>query len=354
MKMFSVKVLGSIDIINSNNKKGVLSSQMKVKDILNLHKIDKAVNRDISYVRIPKIIKYIENEDTNMGIFFPAFVFSFREDPIPYYKNHFELEIPPNEKLIVIDGQHRIKALENYAAKIEDESRKELFLNSSLTVQIYFGLSIEDEKRLFADINSNAKKVSMSLITKFDSRDILNVLVTELYTLCDSLQVVKIDFEKSRLVRPNNDYFATSMRLKGLISLILFGKKSLNKNDLDIIKSQYDDIISFLNRLFEELFLVLPPNPGNVLDSILGHYGTQQALGYYIHSAIVISNNNLISWVNNWEEDIEELGSIDWSVNNPLWKKFLDINRKNTPYEYFSISEFAADELYSVIKKQLY
>lgn len=352
--MLGVKVLGTIDIINSNNKKGVLSSQMKIKDILSLHKIDKTVNRDISYSRIPKIIKYIENEDTKTGIFFPAFVFSFRGDPLPYYHNDFELEIPTNEKLIVIDGQHRIKALETYIEKIDKDNQKELFLNSSITVQIYFGLNIEDEKRLFADINSNAKRVSMSLITKFDSRDILNVLVTELYNVCDALQVSKIDFEKSRLVRPNNDYFATSMRLKGLVSLILFGKKSLNKSDLDILKDQYDDVISFLNKLFEELFNALPPNPGNVLDYILGHYGTQQALGYYIYNSIIINNNKVIRWINNWEEDIEQLGSIDWSIKNPSWKKFLDITRKNTPYEYFVISEFAADELYEIIKKQLY
>ncbi|MGG0386330.1 DNA sulfur modification protein DndB [Priestia filamentosa] len=352
--MFDVKVLGAIDIINSNNAKGVLSSQMKIKDVLNLYKIDKTVNRDVSYLRIPKIVRYIENENTNTGIFFPAFVFSFRGDPLPYYRDEFELQIPSNEKLIVIDGQHRIKALEKYVETIEEDSQKELFLNSSVTVQIYFGLSINDEKRLFADINSNAKRVSMSLITKFDSRDILNVLVTELYNVSDALQVAKIDFEKSRLVRPSNDYFATSMRLKGLISLILFGKKTLNKKDLDILKDQYDDIISFLNRLFEELFNVLPANPGDVLSSILGHYGTQQALGYYIHNSIIINNKDMIGWVSNWEEDIEQLGAIDWTLNNPSWKKFLSITRKNTPYEYFVINEFAADQIYEIIKKDLY
>jgi len=352
--MFDVKILGTIDIINSNNEKGVLSSQMKVKDILALYEIDKSVNRDISYSRIPNIVRYIENEDAKIGIFFPAFVFSFRGNPLPYYHNNFELEVPVNKKLIVIDGQHRIKALERYFETIKDEGQKELILNSCLTVQIYFGLSTTDEKKLFADINSNAKKVSMSLITRFDSRDVLNVLVTELYSVSDSLQVAKIDFEKSRLARPNNDYFSTSMRLKGLIAIILFGKKSLNKKELEILQKQYDDIISFLNKLFEELFNALPSNPGNVLNSIVGHYATQQALGYYIHNSIILKNNNLISWVNNWEEEIEQLNSIDWSINNPLWKKFLVVNRKNTSYEYFVISEFAADQLYEIIKKQLY
>lgn len=349
-----MKVLGTIDIINSNNEKGVLSSQMRVKDILGLHEIDKTINRDISYSRLPKIVSYLEDEDTKTGIFFPAFVFSFRGNPLPYYHNNFELEIPEDKRLIVIDGQHRIKALERYIEKISETSKKELILNSCLTVQIYFGLTLEDEKRLFADINSNAKKVSMSLITKFDSRDILNVLITELYNVSDALQVAKIEFEKSRLARPNNDAFSTSMRLKGLVAIILFGKKSLNSRELEILKKQYDDVISFLSKLFEELFRALPTNPGNVLKSILGHYGTQQALGYYIHNSIILRNSNTVSWVNNWEEEIEQLGSIDWTVTNPLWKKFLDVNRKNTSYEYFVISEFSADKLYEVIKKQLY
>jgi len=352
--MSGVKVLGTIDIINSNNEKGVLSSQMKVKDILSLYEVDKNINRDISYFRLPKIVQYIESEDTKMGIFFPAFVFSFRGNPLSYYHNNFELDIPSDKKLIVIDGQHRIKALERYIETIGDEAKKALVLNSSLTVQIYFGLNTKDEKRLFADINSNAKKVSMSLITKFDSRDILNVLVTELYSVSNSLQVVKIEFEKSRLARPNNDAFSTSMRLKDLVAIILFGKKSLNVKDLEILKNHYDDVISFLNKLFEELFKALPQNPGNVYNFILGHYGTQQAIGQYIHNSIILRNSNLISWVNNWEEEIEQLSSIDWSVNNPLWKKFLSVTRKNTPYEYFVISEFSADKLYEIIKKQLY
>ncbi|MBY0180759.1 DNA sulfur modification protein DndB [Bacillus subtilis] len=350
--MSTVTIFGTIDIINGNKEKGMLSSQMKIRDILELYKIDKNINRDISYGRIPKIVKYLENQDNEMGIFFPAMVFSFRGNPINYYSKDFELELPLEKKLIVIDGQHRIKAMERLLENTDDKNRREKILNSFLTVQIYFGLQIEDEKNLFADINSNVKKVSMSLITKFDTRDVLNVLVTELYEVCDALQTAKIEFNKSRLARPGNDYFSTSSRLKELISIILFGKKNPNQKDTANLTQQYDDIIVFLDKLFTELFRNLPPNPGNVLENILGHYATQHALGYYINDAIII-NETKIEWITSWEEDIEALSQISWNVTNSLWKKFLIVTRKNTPYEYSTIEEYQSNQLFDVIKNEI-
>jgi len=350
--MSTVSLFGTIDIINGNKEKGILSSQMKIGDILELYKIDKNTNRDISYGRIPKIVKYLENQGNEMGIFFPALVFSFRGNPINYYSKDFELELPFEKKLIVMDGQHRIKAIERFLENTNDIDKKTKMLNSFLTVQIYFGLQIDDEKNLFADINSNVKKVSMSLITKFDTRDALNVLVTELYNVCDALQIAKIEFNKSRLARPANDYFSTSSRLKEFISITLFGKKSPNKKDIANLAIQYDDIIVFLDKLFSELFRNLPPYPGNVLDNILGHYATQHALGYYLHDAI-ITDDTKIDWIINWEEEIETLSDISWKVNNPLWKKFLITNRKNTPYEYTKIEEYQSKQLFELIKKEI-
>lgn len=350
--MSTVSIYGTIDIINSNKEKGILSSQMQIKDVLKLYKIDKDINRDISYGRIPKIVKYLENQDNTLGIYFPALVFSFRGNPVNYYSKDFELKLPLDKKLIVIDGQHRIKALERFLEETNDIHQKEKILSTLLTVQIYFGLQTEDEKNLFADINSNVKKVSMSLITKFDTRDVLNVLVTELVQVSDALQTAKIEFNKNRLARPVNDYFSTSSRLKEFISLILFGKKAPNKKETTFLMQQYDDIIVFLDKLFSELFNNLPPDPGNVLKSILGHYATQQAIGYYIHEKIIIEGIK-IEWIINWEEEIEYLSLISWEVTNPLWRKFLVTTRKNTSLEYLTIEEYQANNLFNILKKEI-
>lgn len=347
--MSSVTLFGNIDIINNNKKKGMLSSNMRIRDILKIYKIDKRVNRDISYGRIPKIVNYIETADTKLGIYFPALVFSFKGNPANYYSKDFELEIPFEKKLIVIDGQHRIKAIEKYLDNTKEINKKELILESCLTVQIYFGLQEDEEQTLFADINSNVKKVSMSLITKFDTRDALNVLVTDLHVICEPLQNAKIEFEKSRLARPKNNYFSTSARLKEFISIILFGKKSPNKKEIICLKEQYDDVFVFLDKLFSELFRILPSNPGNVLENILGHYATQQALGYYLNNNIMESGVN-IKWITDWEEEVESLSYINWSVNKPYWKRFLMTTRKNTPHEYKVIEEYRSKELFEQIK----
>ncbi|WP_329955383.1 DNA sulfur modification protein DndB, partial [Bacillus amyloliquefaciens] len=83
----------------------------------------------------------------------------------------------------VIDGQHRIKGMEYLLKTIVDTERKEQVLNSIVSAQIYFGLSDKDQKNVFVDINSNAKRVSMSLISKYDTREVMRVLIRDIYQI---------------------------------------------------------------------------------------------------------------------------------------------------------------------------
>ncbi len=353
--MFNIKAYGTIGLINSSNDKAIMTSQLKVRDILNIYRIDSTINRDLSYNRLPQITKYIEDMDNHIGIFLPSLVFSFPENPHFYYNpQNQELEIPSDLKLAVIDGQHRIKALERLTSKSNIErEKKDKILDSYMTVQIYFGLTQDDEKRLFADINSNARRVSMSLVTSYDTRDIMNVLVNELYNSSSALQAAQIEFNKSKILRPNNIHFSTSARLRKLINLLIFGKRSLsNKNEIQV-KNQYDDIFSFLDKFFSVLFNVLPTTPGDVLKYVLGHEALQYALSLYLHSKIIVSSEQKISWIDNWEDEIEEIGLIDWSIKNQIWHPYMITARNNSPYAFKAFIDSNPNELLKIIQNEV-
>lgn len=353
--MSDVIAIGNINTLINKTDKGFMTTQLKVKDILQIYIIDRTVNRDLGYHRIPKLVKYFDSIDNAVGIFLPAIVLSFRSDPSSCYdKEESTLLIHENKKLAVIDGQHRIKGLEQFLNKNNISlEKKEKIKNSYLTVQIYFGLTKENERELFTDINTNGKKVSMSLITKYDTRDILNILVKELYYSSDNLQAAKVEFNKSRIVRPSNITFITSVRLKKFISFTLFKKEMPNKSEEKQIKKQYDDIFSFFNKLFFVLFSILPTNPGDVKKYVLGHEPIQNAIALYLNKSIIIDDESQIKWLKTWKDDVEQLGRINWSVKNRDWYSYMIPARKNTPYEYQSFIETSTLDLLDVIMRKL-
>lgn len=353
--MSNILARGTINTLVNRNDRGIMSTQLSIEEVLAIYTIDHGINRDLGYHRLPKIVKYLDSMDSPIGIYLPSIVLSFREDPNFYYDvNTSTLKIEKDNKVAVIDGQHRIKGIEQYLNKssIDDEA-KERLRKSNLTVQIYFGLNAEDEKKLFTDINTNAKRVSRSLVTNYDTRDIYNLLVRELYHSSDALKNAAVEFNKSRVVRPTNTTFTTSVRLKKFINLMIFGKESPNQKNEKQIKEQYDEIFSFLNKFFSIFFLSIPSNPGDVLTYVLGHEPLQNAIALYINEAIIIENDNEIKWLETWEDEIEQLNVINWSVKNRDWLPYMMDSRPNSAYQYKSFIETTTLDLKEIIVKKL-
>lgn len=351
--MFEVKLKGLVNLINGQNK-AVMTTQITVRDLLEIYEIDNSVNRDINYGRLQTISKYVDSYDSEIGIFLPSLVFSFGEDGDEYYDtDKKELRIPTGGKLKVIDGQHRIKGLEYLLRDNKDPKRKEEILDSNLTAQIYFGLKAEDEKNVFVDINSNAKRVSMSLITKYDTRDIMRVLVRDIYDSSNALQTAGVEFNKSRIVRPTSDLFFTSARLKNFIILLLFGKMKLSKKTEQLVKGKYDDILTFLDKFFTVLFDVLPTSPGNVKNYTLGHEALQNAIAFYLHQAIILETEPDLNWIPDWEEEVEKLKYFDWSTRNPLFQQHMIISRGNTDYEFKAFIDNKHNTLSKILENSL-
>lgn len=352
--MTILKLKGSISLLNNNPQKqiGIMTTQIKLNDLLKMYRIDQSVNRDINVSRLPKLVKYIDSHDVAPGIFFPSIVCAYTGDLIKdFNKETLKLEISNYNCLLVIDGQHRIKALEAYVNdKKFDFVKRQAIMDSEFTLQLYFGLNQNDMKNLFADINSNSVKVSMSLITAYDSREIVNILTKNLYDVSSALQGIGVEFNKSRITRPQSKVFITSARLKKFISILLFGKAVLTNKEEQLIKDKYDKMLSFLERFFDVLVNNLPDNPGDSLLYILGHEAVQKSLALILHKSIF--EDKQLNIVLGWEENVEVLRHIDWSIINSTWNPFLIKIKENTVNECYSIEIKQEKPLLEVLNKE--
>jgi DGQHR domain-containing protein len=171
-----------IQAIKSNqNGNGVYSAKMSVRDLNRIAAVDaydpESGNRE-GYQRKPnekryfEIANYMAYEKSMMP---PAIVLSYRADRTPIKKTEekgavVNLEIPDDEKLWVIDGQHRLGGLRLISGLIKDAEGEPLFPNPKeeyqdfeMPVVIIESPDIHVEAYQFAKINSEAKKVNKYL-----------------------------------------------------------------------------------------------------------------------------------------------------------------------------------------------
>ncbi|UTR06986.1 DGQHR domain-containing protein [Alkalihalobacillus sp. LMS6] len=349
----SIYLKGSI-LPMANENAGIMSTQIPIDIALKFSTLDKTVNRDLSYNRFPNIVKYIKQGSEELGIYFPAFVFSFRGDLNQVDVGMQKLRLENENDLVIIDGQHRLKALDQfYLGELNNINLNNSNFESSITAQIYIGLTIEQERNLFIDINSKSKKVTNSLITKYDSRDIMNILTTDLYKISSHVRSLGIQFDKSRVYRPRDTEFTTSVKFKIFLSIILFGKNSLNSADLHLIRNNYDETLNLLAKFFDVFVHAIPVVPGDISKFSLGDDSMQKALANYLFKTITIDGNFLM-WVGNWEDEVKAISDFNWSINNPVLKSLYTDNYVGSNKQHFySLNNSLIGELESIITNKL-
>jgi len=341
-----IPIRGELHPVSDNPNKGIISSQITIEELINSYVIDHDINRDINYGRLPDVVKYLESSTMEPGIFLPAFVFSHRGNSEVKYDAEGGVIWIEDRFLVTIDGQHRIKAIEKYLQKHPEDSQ---FKRNTVTVQVYFGLSGDDERQLFVDINSNAKRVSRSLVIQYDSREISNLLIKELYKSCKALQAVGLELEKSKVQRPGNTSFATGLRLRTFLYYLLYRKKSISKSDEELLHRYYEDVVSFVVRLFDELLGAFPEEPGDVRQYVLGHEPVQNAIAMHLHDSFISFDQNGLQVTGVWEDAVEELAELDWSVNNVIWRR-MGTTKTTNQGQYLGFNESDREHLYTHIR----
>lgn len=162
----------------------VISAQCTVDYVLKFLEIDRSVQRDMIEIQVSNISKYIQYGLDGNDIYFPPLIFSARGSGEFDAENN-QFRIKTEDTMVVLDGQHRIKAFEVLKKRLEsrrdpeDQKMLNYIKNFPLSIQIFKNLSIEQERQLFTDVNTKSAKVSSTLLIMYKENDLYGRLVKD-------------------------------------------------------------------------------------------------------------------------------------------------------------------------------
>ncbi|MCR4351282.1 DGQHR domain-containing protein, partial [Bacillus amyloliquefaciens] len=179
----------------------VISCQCTVDYILKFLDVDKSVQREIAEKQVSNISKYIQYGMEGNDIYFPPLIFSARgKGKFEHDKSQFHLH--NGEKMVILDGQHRIEAFKMLKKRIEvngaDPKKLEYINEFPLTIQIYSDLNKKQERQLFTDVNTKSSKVSNTLLIMYKDNDLNGKIVKEIINDHPSISPDKFEIRAQR------------------------------------------------------------------------------------------------------------------------------------------------------------
>lgn len=325
---------------------GLTTVSLRVQDLLNYTVIDPMVQRKLSGGQLRKIAKYLQERELD-HVFFGPVTLSLRDiSSLMKADDHFVLM--HGAKLSILDGQHRIMALGFTNDQLMKESRKyekELsrlkvkcrqhpedaalrehteqlegllsqiesrrldLLESELTVQLYIGLTEEEEKQLFGDINSKVQLVSKELGHAFDGSDPINTIIQQVAEHNKLLKNAGVE-NRNNLTAYNKNFTCFSW-LHTVASLLFTGKTQASYELARQVRKDPTTYTEMLHQFFNGVLSHLPEQPG------LGTYISssrvvQEAIALYAHGYLGLDKGGH----RDWTSCLEVLRHIDWSHDN--------------------------------------
>ncbi|WP_159881108.1 DNA sulfur modification protein DndB [Paenibacillus puerhi] len=345
---------------------GLATMPIQVQDLLNYTTIDPMVQRKLSSGQRRKISNYLQERELDR-VFFGPVTLSLR-DVASLTKSSEGLALRPGSKLSILDGQHRILALGYVNEQLLKESRRlerklaslkvairknpenqegvtelELLsgqlealerrrlelMESELAVQIYIGLSEEEEKQLFGDINSKVQLVSKELGHSFDSIDPLNLVIQQVVDHNVFLKGAGVE-RRANLTAYNKNFTSFSW-LYSAATMLFTGKMQPSYELARRIKKDPSAYIEMLHQFYTTLLPLMPEQPG------LPQYSSsaramQESIALFAHRYLFTDGQ----YTKNWTACLNIFEGFDWSHGNEhLVERFglLDNGKLNLIHE---------------------
>lgn len=251
--------------------------------------------------------------------------------------------------LWIIDGQHRRKAVELvydflssvtsyhkypkgsfYPTKNKDKldsdevnvwnACKEISKWSEITLEVHIGLSIEQERQLFHDLNNKSKKVEKSIAYKFDNSNPVNSYVTSVI-INDIFEKFDFDIKDKDEVKWEEETPNISRKQLVAINAVLFLNKANINGALPADVTEYKKTIA--NQFWY-----------NVLD-IPGMLEKQHKLKTTAAQPVVLKaiaklyydlffgKNEELRTEENQNKLVDGLSDFDFSHTNPAWRYYI-------------------------------
>ncbi|MFC5449542.1 DNA sulfur modification protein DndB [Paenibacillus aestuarii] len=327
-------------------KFGLSTVALRVQDLLNYTMIDPMVQRKLSNMQRRKISTYLQERELD-HVFFGPVTLSLREvQQLSKGENEFLLK--HGSKLSILDGQHRILALgyvneqmqkevRRYEKKLallkikqrkfpddaelkqeveetegtvnQLESRRLDLMETQLAVQIYIGLTEEEEQQLFGDINSKVQLVSKELGHSFDSIDPLNLVIQQVVDHNVYLKAAGVE-RRSNLTSFNRNFTCFSW-LYAMATMLFSGRMQPSYELQRKIRQDPSTYVEILHQFFNTVLPMMPEQPG------LAQYTSANRV---VQESIALYANRFLfpngQYNEDWTESLQILDGFDWSHDN--------------------------------------
>ena len=265
--------------------------------------------RTLNKSRIPEMVKYLlDNPKDYVFSALTASVgvdISFDEhDGAP---NLGMLKIPMDAHILINDGQHRRKAIEEALRENPDLGQ------DNIPVLFFIDEGLVRSQQMFADLNKYAVKPSPSLGTLYDHRDESSELARILATTTKPF-VGFTEMEKSSISPKSNKLFTLSSIKQSTRALLGKGaKEGFTEEEQQLAKEFWTEVTKHIPDW--KMVIEKQVSPAHLRQEFI------HAHGVGLHAIGSMGKHLLCDHPDEWKNKLQSLSKIDWRKTNPQWVK---------------------------------
>jgi len=273
--------------------------------------------RTLRETRIPAIKDYILNNLTDYTFSSLTASVDGSMDFVPFPSSGKDgklgrLYINMDSRLLINDGQHRRKA-------IEESLKENPGLGSEMISVVFFqDDGLRRSQQMFSDLNKNAVKPTKSLNILYDHRDEFSKFIVSLVNYVPIFNE-RVELEKTTISNRSTKAFTLNGISDASLKLLGMGKtRKITKADEEIIKEFWKT----LSENIPEWQLLLKGDvSSNELRKNFVNTNTN------LLNALGIAGRLLVAeFPNEWQSKLKSLKKINWSRDAPEWDGRLIIN----------------------------
>jgi len=216
------------------------------------------------------------------------------------------LYIGMDSRLLINDGQHRRKAIEE-ALKERPDLGHEM-----ISVVFFQDTGLKRSQQMFSDLNKNAVKPTKSLNILYDHRDEFSKFIVN---LVNSIEIFdrRVDLENTTLSNRSTKAFTLNAISDATMHLLGIGQgRKLTKEEKQIINEFWDEVSK--NMPEWQLLLQKKVTPHELRKEFVN------ANSNSLNSLGIVGNILMKEYPEKWKEKLRGLKNIDWSRSNPEWE----------------------------------
>ncbi|EJL6955799.1 DNA sulfur modification protein DndB [Vibrio cholerae] len=265
--------------------------------------------RTLNKTRIPEMVRYLL--DNPKDYVFSALTASVGIDIC--FEDHDGapnlgiLKIPMDAQILINDGQHRRKAIEEALRENPDLGQ------DNIPVLFFVDEGLKRSQQMFADLNKYAVKPSPSLGVLYDLRDESSELARRLATHCMPF-IGLTEMEKSNISPKSNKLFTLSSIKQATRALLGKGAKDGFTKEEKALAESFWKIVAE-NMPDWQMVISKQVSPAQLRQEYI------HAHGVGLHAIGVMGNSLLCEEPEKWAEKLKKLRNINWLKTNPEWIK---------------------------------